>query len=77
MTDQEMAAKLTELARYYASGGLSANNPMLVNEVMEIGRALNRRGGISEMRRIFAMVPPMQGKRTVEMQWDGIGDWRG
>lgn len=77
MTDQEMIKKLTELATYYAHGGYSANNPTLVNEVMEIGRTLDQRGGIGEMRRVFAMVPPMQGKRTVEMQWDGIGSWRG
>ena len=77
MTDHEMVNKLIELATYYAKGGLSADNPKLVNEVEEIGRTLNRRGGINEMRRIFAMVPPMQGKRTVEMVWDGIGSWRG
>lgn len=77
MTDREMVDKLIELARYYADGGLSSENPALVNEVMEIGRVLDRRGGITEMRRIFAKVPAMQGKRTVEMQWDGIGDWRG
>ena len=76
MADQEMVAKLVELARYFASGGLSRNNPTLVGEVEEIGRTLDRRGGISEMRRIFNMVPPMPGKRTVEMTWGGIGDWR-
>ena len=54
-TDQEMVAKLVELAGYYATGGLSENNPGLIGEVMEIGRALDRRGGISEMRRIFSM----------------------
>ena len=77
MTDQDMAAKLIQLASYFANGGLSRDNPVLVNEIMEIGRILDRNGGIGEMRRIFKMVPPMQGKRTVEMQWDGIGDWRG
>lgn len=75
--DQEMVKKLIQLAQYFAQGGYSKDNPELVNEVMEIGRKLDNRGGISEMRRIFAMVPPMQGKRTVEMQWSGIGSWRG
>lgn len=77
MTDQEMVKKLVQLATYYAKGGLSEDNPTLVAEAMEIGKALDQTGGIREMRRIFNMVPPMQGKRTVEMQWDGIGDWRG
>ena len=77
MTDQEMVNNLSELARYYANGGLSADNPSLVNLVIEIGKDLSRRGGISEMRRIFDQMPAMTGKRTVEMQWDGIGNWRG
>jgi hypothetical protein len=77
MSDQDMVKKLTELANYYARGGLSRDNPQLVNEAMEIGRTLHDRGGITEMRRIFNMIPPMQGKRTVEMQWGGIGDWQG
>lgn len=77
MTDQEMAKKLTELAQYYASGGLSKDNPMLVDEAMQIGRQLNDRGGTSEMLRIFHMIPAMQGKRTEDMTWNGIGNWRG
>ena len=77
MSDQEMVQKLIELANYYAGGGLSASNPVLVQKVEEIGRALDQRGGIDEMRRVFNMVPPMQGKRTVEMVWGGIGRWQG
>jgi hypothetical protein len=77
MTDREMVNKLVELARYYAGGGLSRDNLALVSEVMEIGKVLDGRGGITEMRRLFAKVPAMQGKRTVEMQWDGIGNWCG
>ena len=77
MTDQEMVNKLTELARYYAGGGLSKDNPMLVEEVIAIGRTLNNRGGISEMRRVFIMAPSIHGMRTVEMTWDGIGEWLG
>ena len=77
MTEQEMIDKIVALAKYYADGGLSANNPKLLNEVIEIGKTLNYQGGIKEMRRIFNMVPQIQGKRTVEMEWDGIGDWRG
>ncbi len=77
MTDREMVAKLVEVAEYFAGGGLSKDNPGLMNQVMEIGRDLNQKGGIKEMRRVFNMIPPMTGRRTVEMQWDGIGEWRG
>ena len=77
MTDDEMVAKLIDLASYYATGGTSAANPALVSRVMKIGEILNERGGLTEMRRVFDMLPPMQGKRTVEMEWDGIGSWRG
>jgi hypothetical protein len=77
MNDQETVATLVDLANYYANGGLSADNSDLVNNVIEIGRALDRNGGIQEMRRVFNMVPSMRGERTVEMQWDGIGEWRG
>ena len=77
MTDQEMVQKLIELATYFTNGGLSVDNPTLVNEMMAFGRTLNDRGGISEMQRIFNMVPPMPEKRTLGMQWDGIGEWRG
>ena len=74
MTDQEMTARLIELARYYASGGLSADDPTLVAQAMEIGRSLDTRGGIGETRRIFNLIPPMQGKRTGEMAWGW--NWR-
>jgi len=77
MTDQQMVDKLVALARYYAGGGLSKDNPELQEEVIEIGKALNRRGGVEEMLRVFAMVPEIRGKRTLDMEWDQIGDWRG
>jgi len=77
MTDQEMVNTLVALAQYYAGGGRSSDNRTLVDQARDIGRTLDRRGGIKEMRRIFNMIPPMQGKRTVEMEWDGIGGWSG
>lgn len=36
MIEQEMINKIVELAKYYASGGLSTNNPKLVNEIIEM-----------------------------------------
>lgn len=75
--DEEMVRKLVELATYYSAGGLSRDNPELVADVRKIGADLHERGGAAEMRRVFAFVPAMPGKRTVEMEWNGIGDWRG
>ena len=43
----------------------------------KIGRRLNRRGGIEEMRRIWYQLGGIRGARTLEMHWDGIGEWRG
>ena len=42
-----------------------------------IGEELDRRGGLEEMRRMFDQLRGMQGSRTLEMHWNGIGDWRG
>jgi hypothetical protein len=75
--DAEMVRKLTNLATYYAEGGLSRDNADLVEQVRKIGRDLHERGGITEMRRVFALVPVIAGKRTLEMEWNGIGEWRG
>lgn len=42
-----------------------------------IGEELHRRGGIKEMRRVFAALQGRPGARTLEMHWHGIGEWRG
>lgn len=42
-----------------------------------IGHALNLRGGLDEMRRVFTRLGKIPGSRTLEMHWNGIGDWRG
>ena len=46
-------------------------------DATDIGWLLHHRGGIEEMRRIFAKLGNTPGSRTLEMQWNGIGDWRG
>ena len=42
----------------------------------KIGEDLDRRGGLDEMRRIFEQLGGRPGSRTLEMHWNGIGDWR-
>jgi hypothetical protein len=74
MTDRDMVDLLVKLCRAYAE---NAGYQALEEEATKIGTLLNARGGIAEMRRVFAMIPDMRGKRTLEMHWDGIGEWRG
>ena len=76
MTDQQMVQVLTNLCQAYANSDNTAI-ARLEPEATKIGEELNARGGMNEMRRIFATVPNVRGKGTVEMHWGGIGDWRG
>ena len=76
MTDNEIVEVLIRLCKAYAAddrGAIARLEP----EATRIGQELDRRGGISEMRRIYKLVPEMRGKRTLDMHWDGIGEWRG
>jgi len=67
---------LTELCAAYTANNQQAIKS-LESKATRIGRKLHRRGGLEEMRRIFRMLPDVQGKRTLEMHWHGIGDWFG
>jgi HEAT repeat protein len=76
MSDREMVESLASLCRAYAEDApevIDALEPLAT----AIGRRLNERGGIREMRRVFAMLHDERGTRTLDMHWDGIGDWRG
>jgi hypothetical protein len=76
MGDEEMVSTLKALCRAYkASAAADVDRFEPVAEV--IGEQLNLRGGMSEMRRIFNQLGDVPGVRTLEMFWNGIGDWRG
>ncbi len=75
LSDQDMVAELTKLCTAYAK-----SDPIyreLEPIATSIGEQLAKRGGLSEMRRIFGMIPDMKGKRTLEMHWirDAL-EWR-
>jgi len=75
MNDHEMLSILKKLCNAYAQ-----NEPTykeLEPIATKIGEQLNEHGGIKEMRRIFDKLGGIRGARTLEMHWDGIGDWRG
>lgn len=76
MPDTEMLKTLHQLCDAYVAndtGAIARLEPLAT----QIGEELNRRGGMEEMRRIFHALGPRRGARTLEMHWDGIGDWRG
>ncbi len=75
-TEPEMLQVLCDLCDAYAANDQVAIT-RLVLEATAIGEALNERGGLNEMRRIFAKLGGRPGSRTLEMHWGGIGDWRG
>ena len=75
-TEAELITILTRLTDAYAFGRRDTIND-LEPTAHTIGVLLDRRGGIKEMRRIFYLLPDNGGKRTLEMHWGGIGDWRG
>ena len=75
MTDSQMLDILQRLCNAY-----TANDPVyqqLETTATQIGEELNAKGGISEMRRVFKLLNNIRGSRTLEMHWNGIGEWRG
>ena len=75
MRDSEMLSLLRKLCAAYVN-----NDPVykkLEPIATEIGKQLDKRGGIAEMRRIFHQLGGIRGARTLEMHWGGIGEWLG
>ena len=74
-SDQGMLDVLRPLCDAYA-----ANDRLAIARLeplaTQIGKDLNRRGGLSEMRRLFEKLGGRSGSRTLEMHWGGIGNWR-
>ena len=76
MTDKEMLDILRKLCFAWMMNDkpqIYALEPLAKN----IGEELNRRGGTREMLRVFDQLGPIPGRRTLEMHWNGIGNWRG
>jgi hypothetical protein len=74
--DAEILTLLRQLCDAYIN-----NDTNLINKLeplaTKIGKELNQRGGIEEMRQIWYQLGNVRGARTLEMHWDGIGNWRG
>ena len=76
MSDDEMLAILKQLCAAYMSNDRGTTQ-RLEPKATEIGEELHLRGGMREMQRIFGLLGGIPGWRTLEMHWDGIGNWRG
>jgi signal recognition particle receptor subunit beta len=74
-SDQEMLDVLRQLCDAYVVNDRAAIT-RLEPLATQIGKDLNRRGGLKEMRRVFAQLGGRRGSRTLEMHWGGIGDWQ-
>lgn len=74
--DSQMLGCLRDLANAYTR---NERDRILELEPVatQIGQELNRRGGLPEMRRMWERLGGMPGARTLDMHWDGIGEWRG
>ncbi len=90
MTEEEMLDVLKELCRAYANERAADTGLIIVGSkyaksstkeleslAMCIAHELNLRGGVQEMRRLWNKLEGKRGSRTLDMLWDGIGDWRG
>jgi len=76
MRDAEMIKILKKLCKAYMDNDketITYNEPI----ARDIGEELDRRGGLVEMRRVFALLNGCPGSRTLEMHWHRIGQWMG
>ena len=73
---KQIVATLNELCKAYAANDREVIS-RLEPEARHIGLKLFNSGGIRKMRQVFSNVPSGQGKRTLDMLWDGIGGWGG
>jgi hypothetical protein len=76
MPDSEMFTVLRNLCDAYTESDWRTIESLEIIAT-DIGEELNRRGGKTEMLRLFKMLQGRRGARTLEMHWNGIGHWRG
>ncbi len=76
MTDQEMLEELKKLCDAYTIND-TAEIARLEPIATQIGKELDARGGIEEMRRMWYQLGNRRGSRTLDMHWGGIGEWQG
>ncbi len=75
MSSPEQVELLKRLCAAYSSGDEQYRE--LEPLAYCIGVHLDSTGGIASMRSMFDRLWSMPGSRTLEMHWNGIGEWRG
>lgn len=77
--EARMLSTLRQLCKVYTTASSSDDTEIQRLEPIAtaIGERLNNTGGIAEMRRILNLLENIRGTRTLDMHWNGIGDWRG
>jgi len=76
MSETQMVATLRQLCDAYSRNN-NSEIARLEPIATDIGQRLDTRGGIDEMRRVWERLRNVPGSRTLDMHWDGIGEWRG
>lgn len=75
--EEEIAiTTLNQLCAAYASSN-KMEIKKLESQARKIGEDANRRGGITEMRRLYHELTKSSGLRNLEFLWGGIGQWLG
>lgn len=76
MSDDEKLDTLRQFCHAYGTKDFSNFDPVTMDGVVRsIGDILNARGGIEEMRRFVDQLGSVAGIRSLELNWDGIGEW--
>jgi HEAT repeat protein len=76
MDDQQMLDILNRLCDAYMENDVAAIERLELLAT-DIGEELDRRGGLSEMRRVFHQLDRSGNTRALEGHWGGIGEWQG
>ena len=70
----QLIDRMRRLCSQWADG---ASNEVLNLEARAIGEELNDRGGMAMMRTAHAALGGIRGARSLDMHWNGIGQWMG
>ena len=77
MTDEDKLAALLQFCNAYGTEDFTNFDVATMDRVVySIGQVLNDRGGIVEMRSLFDQLGDVSGIRSLDLHWDGIGEWR-
>ena len=76
MSDDEKLTALRQFCHAYGTEDFTNFDVVTMDKVVHsIGQILNERGGVEEMRRLFDQLGSVAGIRSLDLRWDGIGEW--